>query len=161
MVVYRSRQHNITVKGGGIRRRSTASLPLPGDHVGEPLHYLEIARSTSRTPLTAPRLRSLSSIPVSTSFNRPRPFHFHRCPRTRDFDSAYHFTSSALDPRIFGVVCLTPSSLGQIPLYQHNHLHHRDQATSATTSTANPTTITVHHYCLLHRRSLQTRKARM
>jgi HSP20 family molecular chaperone IbpA len=60
---------------GNIGRRSTASLPLPGDHAGQPLHWL------GGPPPTAgpfPTLHPLSSIPAPAvspfALAPPRPF---------------------------------------------------------------------------------------
>src|SRR5258706_9429152 len=49
---------------GSIGRRSTASLPLPGEHAGEPLHWFGVPPPTAGPFPTSSALHPLSSIPA-------------------------------------------------------------------------------------------------
>jgi len=132
-----------------IGRRSTASLPLPDNHTGEPLYQLEVAPSTSRTFLTSSALHPLAYIPAPSI---PAPASaFALPPPPPSATPEISTPPTTLHPPL-DILASASSSASNTPPQAHASVSTQSSATpppsaststSATTSTSHPTMSTI------------------
>ena len=129
---------------GSVGRRSTASLPLPGEHAGEPLHLLGVASPTAGPFPTLSALHPLSSIlaPVVGSSAPPRAFSLPPPPPP----SAPEISTppTTLHP-LLDIPASASSSASSIPALAHapsSSAVSPQSSALTTTSTPHPTTNT-------------------